>query len=570
MKCLYLFVCAFLLPTLTISQITFTDIADAAGIGEVGYNYGVSIIDYDKDGWEDIYITRRQGPNRLWRNMGNETFTEVAAAAGVDYGGDAKLAVWGDINNDGHIDLFLGTLNEGDHLYLNDGDGTFSDISTPSGMYAQKECIGAMFGDYDNDGLIDLYCARLADQNTLYRNMGNNTFSDVTFQTGATDTLTAMGAMFIDYDNDGDQDIYLVHDARWPNILYQNNGQGQFTDVAVPAGVDYAGFGMGVDAGDINHDGWMDLYISNLYHNTCYLNNGDGTFTDISTSAGVNDNGMGWSTAFVDVDNDGWQDVYLSNTPFSSIPFPNVLYRNKGDHTFEVISENTSLASGGNGFGMATGDINQDGWPDLIVANSVDSRGNELFRNLTSLSHHFVSFLLEGTTSNRSAIGARVDIKANGFWQADAVTAGSGWASQNSLRLHFGVGTATNIDSVIIRWPSGQIEYFENLAIDQLHHITETPASVGIEQRLAESWNLQVSPNPFWNQVNVSFLNLQAGFVQLELMEVNGQVIARKSMFVGEGLQTVRWELPSISAGFYLLRIETSMGTVVRQLGRTQ
>lgn len=566
MKCLPVFVCAFLLPSITISQITFTDIADAAGIGEVGYNYGVSIIDYDKDGWEDIYITRRQGPNRLWRNMGNETFTEVAATAGVDYAGDAKLAVWGDINNDGHIDLFLGTLNEGDHLYLNDGDGTFTDITAPSGMYAQKECISAMFGDYDNDGLIDLYCARLSDQNTLYRNMGNTTFSDVTFLTGTRDTLTAMGAMFVDYDNDGDPDIYLVHDANWPNILYQNNGQGQFTDVAVSAGVDYAGFGMGVDAGDINHDGWMDLYVSNLYHNTCYLNNGDGTFSDISMSAGVNDNGMGWSTAFVDVDNDGFQDLYLSNTP----PYPNVLYRNKGDVTFEIVNENTSLASAGNGFGMATGDINQDGWPDLMVANSVDNRGNELFRNLTSLSHHFVSFLLEGTTSNRSAIGARVDIKANGFWQADVVTAGSGWASQNSLRLHFGVGNATNIDSTIIRWPSGRIEYFENLAIDQLYEITETPAPVGIENSLAAAWNLKISPNPFWNQVNLSFLNPQAGPVQLELNAVNGQGIARKSVRLGEGRQTTSWNLGSIPAGFYFLSIETPHGTIVKQIAKTR
>lgn len=561
MKQIYLLLSALFFFSPAYSQVFFLEVADAAGVGEVGYNYGVSIIDYDNDGWEDVYLTRRQGPNRLYRNQGTGSFTEVAAAAGLDYAGDCRLAVWGDINNDGHLDVYLGTVGGGDRLYLNNGNGTFAEISLAAGMYAGKSCIGAMMGDIDNDGLIDLYCARLGDQNTLYRNLGNQTFSDITYAAGATDTLVAMGAMFVDYDRDGDQDMYLVHDAYGPNILYQNDGFGHFTNVAEAAGVDYAGFGMGVDAGDVNHDGWPDLYVSNLYHNVLYLNNGDGTFTDISADAGVDDNGMGWSTAFLDADNDSWQDIYLSNTP----SYPNVLYRNKGDNTFEIMSANTAIGSNGNGFGMACGDLNNDGRVDIFVANSVDNRGNELFRNESTSGLHWAAFHLTGVSCNRAAIGAVVEVKANGFWQSDAVIAGSGWSSQNSLILHFGLGTATAIDSVIIRWPGGAAEYLENLPADQLYAITETAVPTEIET--VSLWSrLSVLPNPFGDRLSLRFVLERPGSVQVWLTDLAGREVDFRHWELPAGPQELELAYPSLAPGMYLCRMLTDEGMATAKM----
>ncbi|RMD73627.1 MAG: VCBS repeat-containing protein, partial [Bacteroidetes bacterium] len=356
---------ALLLPfalgwSLACAQPAFVDLATQAGIAATGQNYGIAIADYDGDGYDDLYVTRRDGPNLLYHNLGNLQFEEVAGVAGVANAGVSSCAVWGDFDNDGWPDLLVTDRDADNVLYHNNGDGTFTDITAQAGVAEGSKVRAALTADVNGDGWLDIYLARLGLENKLYLNNGDGTFTDYTAASGALDDQISMGAVFFDYDNDGDPDLYLTHDAHQPYILYQNDGTGHFTDVSAAAGVNYAGQGMGVCTGDINHDGWLDIYITNLSFNTLYLNNGDGTFTDISDAAGVTDPGMGWGCTFLDCDNDTWPDIYMANDSYFS-PLPNVLYRNRGDLTFENISEGTPLASMFAGYAVAVADFDHNG-----------------------------------------------------------------------------------------------------------------------------------------------------------------------------------------------------------------
>ncbi|MEM7660507.1 MAG: CRTAC1 family protein, partial [Bacteroidota bacterium] len=484
-----------LMWALGFSQIQFTEVGVETGVGMFGPNHGIAVGDFDQDGWEDVYVSCRMGPNRLFRNLAGNGFEDVAPALGLDHRGDSRLALWGDINNDGWPDLYLGTETEGDYLYLNEGGEQFRDISLSAGMLIDVEpTMAAMFGDLDNDGWLDLYCARHYSTNTLYRNLGDLTFEDRIASSGANDTLAAMGGILFDYDNDQDLDLYLVHDAKFPNLLFRNEGAFTFTDVSAASGADFAGFGMGVDVADINRDGWLDLYITNFFENTLLVNRGDGTFEDLSLTAGVDDIGMGWGTTFVDVDNDGWKDIYLVNSKVANDLFPNypnVLYRNLGGNQFEKVSENTPLASRGNAFGLASGDFDQNGWVDLLIATMQDTLPNELLENHSSFAHHWVEIKLIGEKSNHMAIGAKVSLKTEEAWQTDLITAGSSWASQNSPVLHFGLGEYEQIDSLIVAWPSGQRDVWTEVAADQRLTLREAK-----EETAAPPPTLELYPNP--------------------------------------------------------------------------
>lgn len=532
------------------AQIQFSEIAAQAGMDDLGSNHGVSLVDYDGDGWEDIYLACRQPPNRLFRNQGNGTFRDVAQELGLAIQADTRLALWGDINNDGLIDLFLGTEKEGDFLFLHQPDHTFKDISEEAGMikHTGGATLGAMMGDVDNDGWLDIYCARHYAQNTLYRNKGDLTFEDLTYLSGATDESAAMGALFFDYDNDSDLDIYLVHDAKFANKLYQNNGRGRFREVAKAAGVDMAAFGMGVDVADINQDGWLDMYISNFFANTLYLNQGDGTFRDITHEAGVDDIGMGWGVSFLDVDNDGWQDIYVNNSAVAGNRFPNypnVLYHNQGDLTFKRISDQTILASLGNGYGLASGDLNQDGRVDLVIANNLGEVPIELFENQTLTLNHWLTIELAERLENRSIIGTRLKLKANGSWQTDEVSAGGGWASQQSHRLHFGLGKAARVDSLILIWPGGNTNVYTDIGVDRLLRIKEqSPLSLGATRT--------ISPNPLsstqWLVISPTHPD-----EPLRIWDLTGKEIQPRARTYDRFTQQTRLNLAGLAPGIYAL-----------------
>ncbi len=557
-----------LMARLLPAQPIFFDGSVGAGIGHPGRNFGVAFGDFDGDGADDIYISRHNAPNLLYRAIGNGQFMEAAAQAGIAHVGTTNVSAWGDFDNDGHLDLYLGNRDEPNILYRNNGDGTFTDISVSAGVNSGHRTRAVLWGDVDRDGYVDLYVANLAAPNYLYHNNGDGTFTDITVAANAQDFGIAMGSLFFDYDNDGDLDLYLTHDANQPNILYRNDGTGHFEDVSVSAGANIAAQGMGVDFADINHDGFFDLYITNLYENVLLLSDGDGTFTEIGSPAGVDDLGMGWGTVFLDYDNDGHSDIYVSNDTYFA-PFDNLLYRNLGNTTFEVVSEGTPLSSPMAGYGVATGDVNSDGKPDLLLVNAGSQDGNQLFLNSTENGHHFVKVRLRGTESNAAAIGARVTVEANGQAQMDEVCAGMGYASQNSFTLHFGLGDATLIDRLSIRWPNGAVETYEGLAVDQHYHITEGEgvATSAFGRRKAIP-GLRAWPNPIQDEFWIEYaMPNRSGILQMQVLDIQGRCIATlPSSHTGGSTGRFQVSASGWPAGLYLIVCCSEEGVALKRI----
>ncbi len=545
---IYLFFVLLLLNSASIfaQGITFTNHSSASGTTNSGTNSGIAYGDYDNDGDEDLYVSVMNGDNILYQNQGNGTFINVTVAAGVAVSVTSTTSVWGDINNDGHLDLYVGNYENPNQLFLNNGDGTFSNISISAGVDHNSKPRSIMMADIDNDGLVDIYVANLSKANVLYKNKGDSTFVDHTAVSGTYDYQIAMGSIFFDYDNDGDQDLYLTHDSYQKYILYQNQGNGTFTNVSQASGTDFAGQGMGVDFADFNNDGHLDMYISNLGPNTFFKNNGDGTFSDIAQQLGVDDWGMGWGTFFMDADNDGLTDLYLINDSFFS-PNPNVMYQNTGNDTFNVVSANTDLESMYSALGGASADVDNDGLIDFSVAIT-GSQGNQLFKNSYSGNNHWIKIKTEGTVSNRAGIGTRVEIHANGTMQINEVAAGRGYASANSLTLHFGVGNATIVDSIVLKWSSGQRDVYYNLTADQyllaIEGTSLTPMIfTNIDKIHPLTIDIKTFPNPFIQSTQFDFSLKKSNKITLNIYDLQGKLVKQLlHQNLDAGQHSIHWD----------------------------
>lgn len=544
------------------SQVVFSDLSQQAGLNITGLNYGAAAGDYDNDGLEDLFATRLLLGSVLFRNLGDNQFEDITAEAGILPAPTAQFAIWGDIDNDGWLDLFIGARDDANALYRNNQDGTFTNIAASAGVLTGTKVKSALFADIDRDGWLDIYIARLGLENVMYRNNGNGTFTDITFFSGATDPLISMGAVFFDYDNDGDSDLYLTHDANIPNILYQNNGNGQFLNVSQFSGANIAAMGMGVDVGDINNDGWLDLYITNLGPNTLLLNNGNGTFSNLTFSSGLGDPGMGWGCSFMDYDNDGFQDIYMANDSYFT-PFPNLLYRNLGNNTFDVVSQNSPVHSMEGGYGIACADFDQDGWIDIYLANYGGTVGNQFFNNQNYSDNNWIRIKLKGVQSNRAAIGTRVRVSAGDLNQVDEVSGGSGWASQNSLILHFGLGSHQNIDLLTVHWPSGIIDTFENVNVNELLTIEEGESKINDPTSSREvvnrrNFDLSLSPIPATDGVKIraSWPTRLSGLLQYTVYDVHGRPVltARHPIQDADAFSTML-NTEGLNDGLYWLRV---------------
>jgi hypothetical protein len=505
---------------------------------------GVALIDYDRDGWPDIYFTNSQNVemartgekarSALYHNNHDGTFTDVTDKAGVGHPCWAMGVAVGDYNNDGWPDLLV-TCYGGVVLYRNNGDGTFTDVTKQAGLGNDSLwATGAAFGDYDKDGWADLFVAHYVDTklsdlpvfgssktckyrgidvqcgprglkgspDNLYHNNRDGTFADVSKQAGVDDPQKFFGlsAVWSDFNGDGHLDLFVANDGQ-KNYLYQNDGNGHFTDVAFSAGVAVSQDGieqanMGVALGDYLHTGHFSIVVSHFSdeYATFYRNDGKMSFSEIGYVSGIappTTPYVGWGDEFIDIDNSGWLDFFLVNghvyPQVDSLPAgakyrePKLLFRNQRDGTFKDVSKlvGPAIQIPQVSRGVAMGDLFNDGRRDIVVENLIG--GPMILQPQGGPANHWVSFELEGTESNRLALNARVKATAGDLVQTGEVFSGGSYLSQNDVRIHFGLGKRETIDKVEILWPNGKTEILSNLAADRFYYVKEGKGTVPAE-----------------------------------------------------------------------------------------
>ena len=476
----------------------FEDRSVEAGLLGNYLNHAAAVADYDLDGDLDVYVGSRLAPNTLYRNEGDGSFVPVEA--GVEDEGFTMATLFFDYDNDGDPDLLSCNTNDANRFWRNDA-GTFTDVTDELGLGQTSQCRSAHAADINMDGWLDLYIVNMNVPNAFWLSDGEGGFTDGYYASGATDNLIGMGALFLDIENDGDLDLYLTHDGNQANKLYINDGSGSFTNQAPAWGLDLQAQGMGVDATDLDHDGFLDIYISNNLPNDLFINPGaqpEGgpvlPFENITETADVGDWGMGWGTAFIDHDHDGERDLYVANEYFFS-PYPNLLYHNNGDLTFTDIAPGTAIESQYSGYATVIADFDVNGTEDILVVNTLVSTnpGCQLFLNMDTAAH-WIGLELEGVVSPRDAAGARVVVHSGpDFHRTDASFIGYSYSSCGPLTFNFGLGGRTVVDSVEVFWPSG-IRTVELMpAVDQYHTLLETPC-FGLEPGLDWPESVQLCP----------------------------------------------------------------------------
>jgi hypothetical protein len=529
------------------SAIRFEEIAAKAGLRYVTANSptpnknqpetmvgGVALFDYDRDGYLDVYLVggaaipslEKESPtywNRLFHNNHDNTFTDVTEKAGVAGKGYGMGVTVGDYDNDGWPDLFVANVT-GNQLFHNNHDGTFSDVTDKAGVGGaslnghKMWSVGAGWFDYNNDGLLDLfvvnYCRWEVNKdphcgtngvrgychpkyydplpNTLYRNNGDGTFTDVSSETGIASHLgKGMSVTFADYDGDGFLDAFVANDTV-ANFLFHNLGGKKFEEVGETAWVAYGSHGyalsgMGADFRDVNNDGRPDIWHTSVEHETfpLYINRDGENFSDMNSGlAGPTFNMSGWGNGIFDFDNDGWKDLFVARSNVMDTidqivqdrkyPEPNSVFRNLGNGNFEEVS-----AQAGPDFqleaphrGVAFGDIDNDGRIDMVV--TVLGGQVKLFHNTSTTNNHWISLNLVGTRSNRMAIGAQVHIiTEDGRSQWNEVTTAVGYASASDSRVHFGLGASHRIRQIEILWPSGTRQLLRDVEADRVLTVEE-------------------------------------------------------------------------------------------------
>jgi len=468
------------------AQIKFTDVTAESGLGtQSGFTQSVAWGDYDDDGDPDLYLTNR-GSNRLLRNMGNGEFEDVTAEAGVagplTLDGDGIGVAFGDFDNDGDLDLYVSQINDGtDQLYRNEGPTgangqfIFTDVASSAGVIAERTARGLALIDYDRDGLLDIY-ATASGANLLFHNEGNLTFVETAASLGVDAPGRDVGVVATDINNDGWSDLFVANRTFDPTNLYRND-EGDFIDIAADAGITVEGLGMGVIAMDYDNDLDMDLYWTVwpgegqfAQPNVLYENLGNEEFADVTRASDTED-ALGWgiSANSADIDNDGWMDFFVANG-FDPTTTPSVLYHNQGDGSFDNIT-NVLSSIPKDARGVAFADYDGDGDQDILV--TAFNAPTRLWRNDSDNSNHWLQLNLKGSVSNHSAVGARVEVQTSLQTTVQEVYAGTGRGNQNAAPLHFGLGSADSVMQVRIWWPSGQMQILEGLSVDQKLTVNE-------------------------------------------------------------------------------------------------
>lgn len=567
-----LFICAILLFSEMYSQI-FTKITVGPQVNNGGDSRAVNWIDYDNDGDVDLFVTN--GPqggenNFFYINNGDGTFTRDTLIAITNDHKASDGSSWSDYDNDGDLDLFVANWwNQNNLLYKNNGDKTFLLVKDTK-IYTDIGCSETgSWGDYNNDGFVDLYVCNSYSPflNFLYKNNGDGSFTKCNSGDMVTDKFTSRNVDWIDYDNDGDSDIFIVNEENQNENLYRNDGNDSFTKIMTGPLTNSGGCSVSSSWEDFDNDGDFDVFISNYQsqNNFYFANNGDGTFTRITTGTFVNDNGNSFGTATGDIDNDGDVDLYIANGFTESKQTNNFLYLNNGDGTFTKVINDVSVNDNGWSYGCAFGDYTKDGFLDLFVAKCFNGReNNSLFKN-NGGNNNWLIIDLEGKTSNRSAIGAIVKVKAkiNGIdrWQMRRVAGQNGYCGQN-LQLHFGLGNASIVDSIQIKWPSGIIEKLGPYTVNQFMNIIENSIITEVNNINNASYKFFLSqnyPNPFNPITNIKYTLPQNSQVVLEVFNILGEkVVAFDNGIKPAGYHETVFNANDLASGIYIYRLSAS------------
>ena len=479
------------------TQVVYQETAEEYGIVHGYVNAttggGVSIFDFNQDGLDDITLATEAGRElAFYLNMGGH-FELIGAL--VDNIEIAKQILWVDFDNDGDPDLYVAAFEGYNRLYENDGNLQFTDITEVSGLPIDRHRgYGACWGDYNRDGWLDLHFnSRTIPQNVngvninrLFMNNADGTFSEVTNSASVADSnKTPFCSAFIDYNNDKWPDIYTAQDKSMGNTLLRNQKDGTFEDVS---SVSHSGFAMNamcVAPADINQDGRIDIYVTNTPEgNICLLNNGENgidgqvSFVEISDSLGITFNGIGWGSHFYDADNDGDLDLYVSGAIIGSDTVSSLFYENIGGLEYVAIDKVNMRGDTTASFSNAIGDLNNDGYIDIVVQNNVPYKFH-VWENQTINSNNWVKVKLEGVLSNRDGIGVRIETYAQDLYNSHYTTCGIGFLGQNSSFIHFGLGTHNTVDSLIVTWPTGHIDRFYSILVNQIFHIKEGQSTNG-------------------------------------------------------------------------------------------
>ncbi|MDX2245188.1 MAG: FG-GAP-like repeat-containing protein [Bacteroidia bacterium] len=541
---------------------------DKAGLQGINHNYGiyspsggVSFYDFNNDGWDDLTLATPAGEKLHFYKNNHGSFQKIAAL--VNHNDRAQQVLWADYDNDGDPDLFVTASDAPNRLYQNQGNLHLSDVTALSGLQMNNlPTYGATWGDYDRDGWLDLYYVdrpnALAGPTSahLYRNNADGTFTETTLAAQVADSVKIPWVTaFIDINNDLWPDIFTAQDKLSKNSLFKNLGNGTFANISAASGANLAMNSMSVTPADFDQNGYLDIYITNTNQGNKLLhNNGDETFSEMAVAAGVQFLSISWGAQFADLDNDTDLDLYVSGAEIGSTgPLSSACYLNNGTGQYNRVTNSfagDTVAS----YANAVGDFNRDGYPDLMVINE-EPFNSQLWQN-SGGSNHWIKIRLQGTLSNREGLGAWIEVFAAGEKYVHYTLSASGFLGQNSATQIFGLGTATQADSVIVRWPSGNTDHLYNLPAGKDLTIVEggTTFNTGIFAETV-SLPLKIYPNPAHDWLTLEWAGKSAETLEVQLINSVGQTLRQvewKTALSGNSLPLLIQNFPE---GFYHLRI---------------
>jgi hypothetical protein len=565
---------SIILPSCLLSQ-NFIIITSGPIVNDGGWCYGSCWADFNNDGYLDLFVVNNQtgsNNNFLYINNGDGTFSKVTTGIIVNDGGSSYGCTCADINNDGYLDLFVSNYGMNNYLYTNNGNGIFTKVTTGAIVNDGGNSTGCSWGDYDNDGWVDLFVCNRNQNNFLYHNNGNGTFTKITTGAIVTDNSNSGGCAWGDYDNDRYLDLYVANAGPAVDFLYHNNGNGTFTKITTGPVVSDVEHSSGGSWGDYDNDGDLDLFVTGgvigQSYDRLYKNNGDGSFTKITGDPIVTyfhwAGGGGWA----DFDNDGFIDLFSGG--YDGI---NLLFKNNGNGTFIRIDTGAVVNDGGYKMGASWGDYNNDGFVDLFIArNNYFGGNNALYKNIPN-SNKWINIKCVGVISNKAAIGAAVFCKAviNGqtVRQMQVVSSQTGGAisGEGSLNIEFGLGNTSVIDSIRIQWPSGIIDRYASIPINQFITAIEGQGLVpikGVSQSSPSKFELfQNYPNPFNPTTKIKFdipASLSFGEgprVRLTIYDILGhEVTTLVNEALKPGTYEAEWDASNFASGLYFYKLQ--------------